>query len=193
MSRDDDPPRDRPPLHLVQPAVDSRLGGVPVIVAATRRPPFPVVEDDTFSVLGADPTVREPTDHPIRIWTGLKDVTEAEPGTVIVRPGRPLRFLAVVHDLARSPTWTEDWVDRALAAALRELARRNLTSIGLPPLGGVHGRLTERRFVELLRGALEDRGPDRLERIWIVAAGSAACSLRAALAADSDGHYIPST
>jgi hypothetical protein len=173
--------------------VDSRLGGIPLLVASARRPPFPVdavvVEDDTFSVLAADPTVREPADHPIRIWTGLKDITEAEPGSVIVRPGHPLRILAVVHDLARNPTWTEDWVGRALAATFREVARRKLESVGLPPLGGVHGRLTAQRFVELLRVALEDRRPDRLQRIWIVAAPEEARTLRAAIAADPDDEF----
>ena len=190
MSRTDDPPRGRRGLHLVRRPGESRLGGVPVLVAPADRSPFPVdavvVEDDTFSVLGADPMVREPADHPIRIWTGLKDVTEAELGSVIVRPGHPLRLLAVVHDLARSPTWTEDWVDRALAATFREIARRNLRSVGLQPLGGVHGQLPERRFVELLGAALEDRRRDRLERIWIVAAGSAVSTLRAEIAAVSE-------
>ena len=66
----DDDKREGPNLRLVPGGRDRRLEGVLVTVAPAARPPFAVaavaVEDDTFSVLAADPAVREPADHPIR-------------------------------------------------------------------------------------------------------------------------------
>jgi hypothetical protein len=167
-----DDQRERRNLRLVRGGRGRRLHGVLVEVAPAERSPFPVdavaVEDDTYSVLAADPMVREPADHPIRIWNALKDVDEAAPGSVIVRRGRPLKFLAVVHDLSREPTWKEEWVAAALAGVLDECEGRGLKSLGLAPLGSVHGKLPPVRFIELLRAAIGPR-PNVLERIWIVA------------------------
>lgn len=161
-------------LRPVRGAAPRQVAGVEIAVGPRERSPFPVdalvVEDDTYSVLGAGTTVREPAEHPIRLWTALQRVVEARPGTVIVRPGRPLRMLAVVHDLAQEPTWTETWIATALAAVVREATRRQLGSLALPPLGAVHGRLPAERFVELLGVALATERPHSLKRIWVVAA-----------------------
>ena len=49
------------------------MGTVRIHVACEDRPPFEVdaiaIEDDTYSVLSADPTFHESTEHPIRTWT----------------------------------------------------------------------------------------------------------------------------
>jgi len=183
-----DDKRERRDMRLVRGGRDRRLRGVLVEVAPADHSPFPVdgvaVEDDTYSVLAADPSVSEPADHPIRIWNALKDVAEAVPGSVIVKRGRPLKFLAVVHDLARDPTWKEEWVAAALARVLAECERRGLKSLGLPPLGTVHGKLAHERFVELLCSAI-DRQPSTLERIWIVAPRDQLLQLGEAIAAAS--------
>lgn len=153
-----------------------RLSGVEVVVAPRERSPFPVdaavLEDDTYSVLGADPVVRPTAEHPIRLWTSLKDVVAAPVGSVIVRRGRPLRLFAIVHDLAAEPTWREEWVDQALREVFRAIDGRSVKSLGLPPLGGVHGRLPPERFADLLGAALEAVRPAALRRIWIVAPAS---------------------
>ena len=168
----DDPPN-RPELRLVVGGRERRLCGVRVEVASAERAPFSVdavaIEDDTYSVLSADPTVSESADHPIRIWTGLKDIVEAGPGNVIVKHGRPIKLLAVVHDLSSEPTWMEEWISAALDGIFDQIRTRRLKSLGLPPLGSVHGKLRPERFVELLRDSLEREPPETLERIWIVA------------------------
>jgi len=155
-----------------------RTGGGParpvVLVAAPReRPPFPVdgvvLEDDTWLVLGADPEFREPTEHPIRIWTALHEAQPLEPGTVSVVESHPLRLHAIVHDLSRDPTWREEWIGAALAELFRAAGRRGLRSLALPILGGVHGHLPAERFLVLLEAALESAAPGRLERLWLIA------------------------
>lgn len=193
----DDNRRDRRGLRLVRGGRERRLAGVRVAVSPAERSPFGVdvvaVEDDTYSVLSAGPAVRAPAEHPIRIWNALKDVAEAVPGSVIVRRGRPLKLLAVIHDLARDPTWKEEWVRTALGEILGQVERRRLKSLGLPPLGGVHGKLPPERFLELLRSALEHGRPATLERIWIVAPELQAGRLAATIDVLSESDYKPST
>ena len=147
-------------------------GGAQIVVAPRSRPPFEVgahaLEDDTYHVLSASPELREPTEHPIRVWTAVHEQEPAEPGSVIVKAGTPLRLLAVVHDLSEEPTWREAWVAAALEAVLREAERRAITHLGLEPLGAVHGNLRPDRFVSMLHGALESVRPQRLERVWLM-------------------------
>jgi hypothetical protein len=173
MNTHDDSPRHG--LRLIQggkdrPAPDDGL--LRVVVAAADRPPFDVdalvFEDDTYFVLGASAEIREPTESPLRVWTELHETEAADPGDVIFRSGTPPRILAVVHDLSKDPTWTEAWVAQALSASLRLARERGFRSLGLQPLGCVHGRLSPDRFPLLLRQALEQTGPRTLERIWLV-------------------------
>lgn len=179
----------RPGFRLVRGG-GLRIAGVEIVVAPEERSPFPVgavvVEDDTYSVLGAGPSISMKIEHPIRTWTGLLDAVEAVPGSVIVKPGPPPRFLAVVHDLARDPTWTEPWVATAVETAIREAEDRAIESLSMPPIGGVHGKLSPRRFVELLRSALRACRPDHLRRIWIVAPDERAGELLLAVSEVSD-------
>jgi hypothetical protein len=167
--------RERGDLRLVPGGRPDRLrlGPVEITVAPEDRPPFPVdarvIEDDTYAVLGADPEFHPTAEHPVRLWTELKGLEPTPPGSVIVKGDRPLRMMAVVHDLSLDPTWRETWVSEALEEVLREVGRRDLHSLALPPLGGVHGRLPAAVFVALLRGTAERVGPTRLERLWLVA------------------------
>jgi hypothetical protein len=145
---------------------------VGIVVAPRSRPPFEVnalaLEDDTYHVLSASPEYREPTEHPIRLWTAVHEQEPSEPGSVIVQAGNPPRLLAVVHDLSEEPTWREAWVIAALDGVLREAERRTISHLGLEPLGGVYGKLRPDRFVSLLRDALASFRPQRLERVWLV-------------------------
>ncbi len=163
--------RDRRGLRLVRGG-RLRVGGVVIRLAPSEHPPSEVdalvVEDDTYSVLSADPGFTEPTEHPIRVWTELHEAQPASPGAVIVKPGRPLRLLAVVHDLAQDPTCREEWVALALNGCLHEAEARQLRRMAMPILGGVHGRVTASRFAELLRVALERERPGVLQEIWLI-------------------------
>lgn len=154
------------------PSGEDPRQGVRFVVAPRSRPPFDVgafaLEDDTYHVLSASPEYREPTEHPIRLWTEVHEQEPAEPGSVIVRAGAPPKLLAVVHDLSRDPTWREAWVAAALEAVLREAEHRAVTRLGLEPLGGVHGKLRPGRFVSLWGEALGTVRPRRLERVWLI-------------------------
>jgi hypothetical protein len=154
------------------PSGEDPQRGVRFVVAPRSQPPFDVgalaLEDDTYHVLSASPEYREPTEHPIRLWTAVHEQEPAEPGSVIVKAGAPPKLLAVVHDLSRDPTWREAWVAASLEAVLREAEHRAVTNLGLEPLGGVHGKLRPGRFASLLREALGTVRPRYLERVWLM-------------------------
>jgi len=161
-------------LRAVPGGRPSRDAGraIGIVVATDDQAPFEVdavaLEDDTFAVLGADLEFHEPDEHPIRIWTQVHEMEETEPGTVAVQEGQPLRLLATVHDLARDPTWKEEWISAALTEILNVVRERRLRALGLEPLGCVYGRFSAQRFVELLRESLEGARPASLERVWLI-------------------------
>ena len=130
-----------------------------------------VVEEDTSLIMHAE--------------TGLEDIKESHerligqaqfqkleaPGTVVVKDGSPLQFLAIVHDFEQDPTWREDWVEQALHSVLQEAEKRQLRSIALPMLATLHGKLSKRHFSKLLKRCLERASPAYLQTIWLVVPG----------------------
>jgi hypothetical protein len=162
-------PRDRWRLTLGS----AREHPIEVVVSpAEGDPPFPIeaiaIEDDTYFVLGADPEFQPSSEHPIRVHTAALEAKPAAPGSVVVRQGRPLELLAVVHDLARDPTWQEEWVDRALVEILCETRRRRIAALGLPILGSLHGAMTAAGFVRGLEKAIAGVNPTSLQRLWLI-------------------------
>ncbi len=129
-----------------------------------------VIEDDTCHVLGTEPVARVTREPPRRLLARAASAQPAEPGHVVVRPGMPLRFHAVVHDLGVEPSWREAWVEAALAAVFREVELRRLRTVSLPPLGSLHGELRVERFAQLLAATLERLTPETLDAVWLVTA-----------------------
>jgi O-acetyl-ADP-ribose deacetylase (regulator of RNase III) len=127
-----------------------------------------VLEEDTYLVLGAEPVARETHEKAERLLERAAASEPQIPGTVVVKEGSPLKFLAVVHDLEEEPSWREEWVEGALAAVLQQAEARGIRSLSLPMLGTLHGTFEAERFVELLRKALESVWLGRLENVWLV-------------------------
>lgn len=149
-----------------------RWHGIEVTAAPEADPPFPVdarvEEEDTYLVLSAPPRVRKPTEPMIRLMTAIHEAVPEPPGSVVVRKGRPLRLLAVVHQLSGEPTWREEWVAAAYAEVFRVAAERRLRALGVPLLATRHGRLPPERSLALLDEALARRPPGDLERLWLI-------------------------
>lgn len=163
-----------PHLRLVRGGVvqEIRVGTLRVVAAPATSAPFAVEarveEEDTYLVLSAPFVLPAQPEHPIRLMTEVLAARGETPGSVVVRGGRPLRLLAVVHDLGAEPTWKEEWIAAALAGVLGEAGRRGLGSLALPLLGTRHGRLAPERFMVLLRRALAAGVPAALKRLWLV-------------------------
>jgi hypothetical protein len=129
-----------------------------------------VVEDDTHLVLGADRLPRETHEAPGQLLEDARTSIQPAPGTLVVRGGHPVRLHAIVHDLDEEPSWREEWVASALREVLREVAERELRSLSLPLLGGVHGSLAAGRFAELLGGAVAEASLEKLDEVWLTVA-----------------------
>jgi hypothetical protein len=143
------------------------------VAAPDDQSPFPVQaraeEEDTYLVLSAPTTGVRQAEHPIRLMTALWDVDPLEPGSVVVKPGNPLRLLAVVHDLDLDPTCKEDWVAQAMGGIRQEVLSRGITSLALPLIGCIHGRLPADLFAGLLSVWFRQESALPLKRLWLVA------------------------
>jgi hypothetical protein len=146
---------------------------VRIVVAPEDSPPFPVnaaaFEEDTFLVLSAPPVIRESKENPLRLLAQAISTPPAEPGTVLVKGGTPIRLLAIVHDLNQEPSWKEEWIAKALHRVFKEAERRKMEAIALPLLGTQYGSLQIECFVRLLRLALGQSGLKHLKRLWLIA------------------------
>lgn len=154
------PRRVKQPDTTSKPATETRkVATIRVVAESDVRSDVDgiVIEEDTYLVLGAKPEAKELHVNPRRIARELDDTFPKKPGSVIVRDSvQPIEFLAVVHDLERDPSWTEEWVAVALEKIVREARDREIRSIRLPILAGNHGSLTSERFSRLLARALEE-------------------------------------
>jgi hypothetical protein len=147
------------------------IHGVVVVHGPEQRPPFVVealvAEEDTCLVLSTPADVVVTPEHPVRVMTEVHTAQPLVPGSVVVRHGEPLRFLAIVHDLDLEPSCDEAWVLSALEQVFVEAEARGLCAIGLPMIGTLHGKLAPERFMALLTDALQ-RGAESLQRIWLI-------------------------
>jgi len=165
---------EKPNLQIIPGAypLDICVGTLRIVAAPKHRPPFKVAamafEEDTFLVMSAEQVVRAPRESLMKVMTRVIETRPEIPGTVLVRGKRPLRLLAVVHDLNQEPSWREEWIADCLERIFAEAESRRLRSIALPFLGTIHGRLETGRFVELLGHALNQTALTHLERLWLV-------------------------
>src|SRR4030042_4059817 len=133
--------KNKPKLRLIRGSKDFKIstGSVQIFVAPENTPPFTIeavaAEEDTYLVLSADPEVHEMDEDPERVIAEVLATRPAEPGSVIVKGGYPLRLLAIVHDLNEEPSWKEAGGARALEMIFQEVETRKLGSLGLPFLG----------------------------------------------------------
>jgi len=160
-----DPGR-KPHLRIVESGARRRP---PITAAPPWSQPFPVdaliLEEDTWLALSAAPEIHEPVVHPVRTMTEAWEAEPAAPGSIVIRPGVPLRILAVVHDLSMAPSWREEWIHAALRRSLAEAQRRGLSALGIEPLGAVHGRFPPSAFDALLSELLENEA-GFLKAVW---------------------------
>ncbi len=148
------------------------FGPLKIVSGSENSPPFHVqalaFEEDTWLIMSANPKNCEPEEHPIRMMTQVIEARPEKVGTVLVRGNNPIRFLAVVHDVDQEPTWREKWVESALREIFLKAEQRGIQSIGLPLIGTLHGKLEEKRFVELLCQVLVQMEFKHLKRLWLI-------------------------
>lgn len=177
---------ERPPtlsLAWDMGAMQTELAGVRIAPAPTDLPPFDidavVVEQDTARVLDDADVLLEPDESYAQLVREMGTEPRLAPGSVVVRPGRPLRLEAIVQDFDLEPCCREEWIVSALDGVFREAADRRIGALALPALGSRHGGFDRRRFLVLLRERLQAGAPPGLRRLWLVVpAGAVAGVLR---------------
>ena len=148
------------------------LNGRAITVAPADTPPFDldarVFEEDTFRIMSAAPVWAPPETHPLRLMHELRRYEPNPPGSVVIQAGRPLRLLAIVHDVNCDPTWRPGWIETALGNVMQAAAQHRLDALGLPLLGRQHGRLPRSAFVDLLTRVLAGSAGIHPRRLWLI-------------------------
>lgn len=124
-----------------------------------------VFEQDTELILRMDLPAQYPAETDDRLICDALAARGHAPGMVVALEGAPLRLLAIVHDLDREPSWSEDWIAAAYAGIAYEVRERGLRGIVTPLLGRVHGRYDRQRSRALLEAAL--RAYRVAPRVWL--------------------------
>ncbi len=127
-----------------------------------------VEEQDTALVLDIEPVIRQPKEDYSIIVDEMIEQQPLVPGDVIVRKGRPVRFLAIVHDLDRDPTCDAGAIAVAIENLLKLLNEHRIQSVALPLLGTVHGRFHDEMFMTLLYNALRNEPLKYTEYLWLI-------------------------
>lgn len=165
-----------------------RIGKTRILVSPKSALPLQVQavveEEDTHLVLSADNVVRARSESLEHLTRQMVEDPPRGGGAVVVRAsasGRPLRFLAVVHDLDQEPSCREEWVAEALYNVFEAAEKRRVETLALPVLGSVHGRIQPGAFLQLMVKALDDRVPDSLRRLFLLVPRSMCREVAAAL------------
>lgn len=167
--------RSKTPFKIIRGGMDNRVnvGQFQIAVAPPFRRPYPVgavvLEEDTYLVLSSDPEIKTANDDShFRLYQEIKSTLPAEPGTIIERGKTRGRWLAVVHDLSRRPSWRREWVREALIRALDLAESRQIRAIALPLLGTLYGGLKRGTYLSMLVEILRARPEDKARNLWLM-------------------------
>lgn len=127
-----------------------------------------VEEQDTALVLDTEPVIRQPEENYSVLVDEMIKQQPLIPGDVIVRKGRPLRILAIVHDLDRDPSCNAGSIAVALENLLKKLNEYRVKSVAMPLLGTVHGRFDDEMFMTLLYNALQSEPLQFTKQMWLI-------------------------
>jgi len=158
----------------------TKVNGVSVDIIAESTRPLPVdvrvFEEDTHLVLTVDPVMRYTDDHPIRLMTDILEAEPGKPGTVVTKG---TSWYAVVHDLDAEPSSREEWVADAYAALLKLAETNNVSRLGVPLLGTVHGRFQKRESMFSLLHQIRSQSFAQLQKLSILVPDGQETELRA--------------
>ncbi|MEX2525006.1 MAG: macro domain-containing protein [Gammaproteobacteria bacterium] len=154
--------------------METHLQGVSITVSPpdsiSRSFDAIVEEQDTALVLDIEPVIRQPEENYSALVDEMIEQQPLIPGDVIVRTGRPLRFLAVIHDLDQDPSCNAGSIAVALENLLRKLTEYRVHSVAMPLLGTVHGRFDDEIFMTLLYNAMLNEPLQYTEHLWLITA-----------------------
>lgn len=137
-------------------------------------PPFDidafVEEQDTYLIMDIEPVMRDTNESYNSLINKMIEQQPRKPGDIVIMKTRPLRFLAIIHDTERRPSYKVEWVEKALINLFNEAEVHQVNNIGMPMLGTIHGSLGEKDFIRLFHSALSTARSKYLEKIWLIVA-----------------------
>jgi len=149
-----------------------RINDIDILVAPKTLAPFAidavVEEQDRALILSNPDIITETEDKPAWFLANkLESQSLLKPGSVIKRDTKPLRLLAIVHDLDREPSWSSGWIAQALDNIIKLSDEQEISSIQLPILGAQHGRYEPEEFLQLFVIAV-NKAQGKLKKIWLI-------------------------
>ena len=130
-----------------------------------------IEEQDTSLILEPSDTINEYNDDkPVWYLSNTQALQEThQTGSVIIKPGKPIRLLAVVHDLDCSPSWHEEWVFQALEKSFSILDDKKITSVAVPCFGRHFKDFKLQNFTRPLIKVLQNSNNHYPKKIWLIA------------------------
>ena len=126
-----------------------------------------VEEQDTALILGKPGKIVESINKPAWFLANkLESQSLLKPGSVIKHDGKPIRLLAIVHDLDREPSWSAEWITQALENIFKLSTIHGIFSLQLSVLGAEHGRFKLKEFLPLLINEL-NKAQTTLRKIYL--------------------------
>ncbi len=160
-----------------------RLGDLAVVAAPRHHPPFScqafVHEQDTNLLLGEQTTLRDPGKPAWYLANILEEAPTSALGSVIIRGQAPVHLLAIIHDIEKNPTCQQAHITTAYQNIWHIAQQTGLSTIGMPLLGTVHGKLPVDVALSLFRSSLESHQHDKLQHIWLIWPASQDCRIGA--------------
>ena len=126
-----------------------------------------VEEQDTNLLLGKSPVVMHSIESFPALVSKMEQQTQEIPGSVIIKPGRPKRFIAIIYDVESDPICKTGWLDTALNTILTDCEQYSIKTLALPLLGIQYGKLEETTVLEILQKKLNDKRLNYPKRILI--------------------------
>lgn len=164
----------KPQLTLIKGGLQSEMeiGRLLIVASPEYSPPFDVdaiaYEEDTFLIMSADKKIRDPDKNMMTLMTNLIEIDPEPLGSVKVVSGKPLKFLAIIHDVDREPTWKEEWVENSLREIFLKIEKRKLSSFALPILGTLYGTIEIKCFIKLLKKIIAKTPIKSLKCLWLI-------------------------
>lgn len=161
-------------LRMIKGGLQSEMlfGQVRIVASPEHSQPFEVdaiaFEEDTFLIMSADKEIRDPGNNMMKLMTKLIEFEPEPLGSVKIVQGKPLKFLAVIHDVNLEPTWREEWVEGSLHEIFNEIERLKISSFALPLLGTLYGNIDIERFITLLKRSIKKAPIKSLQRLWLI-------------------------
>ena len=156
------------------------LGDLTIQAAPRDYPPFHyqaiVQEQDTNLLLSEQTTLREPGKPAWYLANTLERTESYSLGTIILKGHDPKRLLAIVHDIEQTPTCSPEVIKLAYNNLFKIIETKHISSLAIPLLGTVYGKLRVNESIDLLRESLQQDLPACLNKVWLILPEDYDCS-----------------